>query len=56
MRNDLSVEIFSSGTTPIVDAGDDFRNFEQLQFSTGYPGGLSLSASLRVPRSIVHRG
>ena len=53
MRNDLSVEIFSSGTTPIVDAGDDFRKFEQMQFSTGYPGGLSLSGILYVPRNVV---
>ena len=53
MSNNLSVEIFSSGTTPIVDAGDDFRNVEQMQFSPGYPGGLSLSATLFVPRNIV---
>ena len=52
-RNELGVEIFSSFTTPVVDAADDFRHFQELRFSTGYPGGLFLGASMNVPRDIV---
>ncbi len=37
----------------VVDAGDDFRHFENLKFKTGYSGGLHLDASMRVPRPIV---
>ncbi|KKN73404.1 hypothetical protein LCGC14_0401070 [marine sediment metagenome] len=52
-RNDLRVEIFTSGTTAVVDAADDFRRFQNMQFSTGYPGGLYLAAKMAVSRDIV---
>src|SRR3989304_3034131 len=53
MRNDLSIEVFSSGSTRIIDISDDFQKIEQIRFSTAYPGGLYLDATMWVPRDIV---
>ena len=53
--NNLSVEVFSSGTTRIVDPINDLRNIDGLRFSTGYPGGLYLDGSFKVHRDILKR-
>jgi hypothetical protein len=51
--NQLAVSVYSSGTTLIDDAAGDLANIENVRFSTGYPGGLYLGASMFVPRDIL---
>lgn len=48
--NQLTAEVYSSGTTPIVDAADELQRLEGVQFGTGYPGGLYLAFEGFVPR------
>ncbi len=51
--NNLRVEVYSSGTTRIVDMVGELQNAERIQFSTGYSGGLYLDASFNIPRDIA---
>ena len=51
-ENKLAVEVYSSGTT-LVDDLTDLSRVEDLRYSTGYPGGLYLSASMFVPREVA---
>lgn len=53
MINELSLQIFSSGTSPIKDAASDLERISNISYSTGYPGGLYLNSSMDVPRDIV---
>lgn len=49
MNNELTVEIYSSGTTKIADLQGDLLKGEGLYFENGYPVG-SLAGSMFVPR------
>ncbi len=51
--NNLAVQVYSSGTTLISDPANDLDRIEGIRYSTGYPGGLYLNASMFVPRDIV---
>ena len=51
--NNLTIEVYSSGTTQVVDIWGDLARAEGLQFNTGYPGGLYLDANFFVPRDIT---
>jgi len=51
--NNLTIEVYSSGTTLLPDLSGELLRAEQLQFSTGYPGGRYLNASFFVPRDIL---
>jgi hypothetical protein len=51
--NGLIVKIFSSGTTPVNDPLGELKRIENIRFSTGYPGGLYLKASMLVSRDIT---
>lgn len=51
--NDLRVSVFSSGTTPVNDPAGELRLIENIRYSTIYPGGLYLNASMFVPRDIA---
>lgn len=53
VSNDLFVEVFSTGTTPINDPLDELPLIEDIRFSTGYPGGLYLDATMRVARDVT---
>ena len=53
VNNSLYVEVFSSGTTRIDDPRNELSLIENIRFSTGYPGGLYLSASMFVPRDVI---
>lgn len=51
VKNDLTLKIFSSGTTEIYDLNNDLLKGRGLWFSTGYPGGLAgLGAGVDIPR------
>ena len=53
--NDVGVQVFGHTWPhdPIPDVRGDFRRIQGIRFSTGYPGGLYLSASMYVPKDIV---
>lgn len=51
--NDLSVEIYSSGTTLIKDPAQEIRLAQDISFTTQYPGGLSGKASFFVPHKVT---
>lgn len=51
--NDLSLEIYSSGTTLIVDPAQEIRLAEGIGFTTQYPGGLFGSASFFIPHKVT---
>lgn len=53
IENNITVEVFSGGTTPIVDSDGDLPRVDSIRYSTGYPGGLYLNASMFVPRDIA---
>jgi len=50
INNELSVQIFSTGTTPIYDASEDVVNASGLYFRTGFPGGLYLDGGMFIPK------
>lgn len=51
--NNLTVEVYSSGLVHVVDISRELERAQDLQFNTGYPGGLYLDASFFVPRDIT---
>lgn len=51
--NNLSIEVYKSGTTPIVDAPGDLERAGGIRFATGYPGGRYLDASFYVSRDVL---
>jgi len=51
--NNLSVEIYSSGSTRIIDPGNELALAESIRFSTVYPGGIYADASFVVPRDVT---
>lgn len=51
--SDINIDVFSSGTTRIVDPANELIKAQDLRFSTGYPGGLFLDASFYVARDVV---
>ncbi len=51
--NSLRIAVHDSNDTRISDPGGDLLNVQSIRFSTGYPGGLYLSASMFVPRDIA---
>ena len=54
-HNQLTVEVYSSGTTRIVDPAGELPWAQSINFSTGYPGGLYLAGSLYIPRDILRQ-
>lgn len=50
--NNITVEAYSSGTTPVVDPKKELSRHSGLSFRTIYPGGLCADASFFVPRDI----
>jgi hypothetical protein len=53
--NDLTVEVYAEGITPISDAEGELRFVEQVELAKGYPGGLYLDASFRVARDVLKK-
>jgi len=51
-KRGLTLEVYSSGMTTIQDPRGELRWAEDLEFSTGYPGG-DLEASFTVPRKVI---
>src|SRR3990170_45649 len=51
--NNLTIGAYGSGTTRIEGADHELTKAQNLQFTTGYPGGLYLDASFYVPRKVV---
>lgn len=51
--NELSVEVYSSGTTRIVDPGGELSFVDGIEFSKGYPGGRYLDAVMQVRRDVL---
>jgi hypothetical protein len=51
--NSLSIEVYSSGSTLIIDPANDLANAGGITFNTGYPGGLYLDATITIPRQIL---
>jgi len=51
--NQLSLEVFSSGTTRIMDTDDDLARAESVSFQTFYPGGLYGAATVKLPRDVT---
>ena len=51
--NSLSIEVYSTGTTPIIQAINELSMAGGMRFATGYPGGLYLDGSVIVPRQIL---
>jgi len=51
--NQLRIEIYSSGSTPIVDPGNELPLAENIHFTTAYPGGIYIDASFFVPRDVT---
>ena len=49
-ENQLRMQVYSSGTTALVDTADDLLRAEQIAFDTFYPGGLFGSFSCFIPR------
>lgn len=53
--NNLSVEVYSSGTTRLIDMSNDLdhSHVKVNSFATQYPGGLYSDANIFVPRDVV---
>lgn len=51
--NHLKVEAYSSGLSLLPDPGGMLRLASEIEFATGYSGGLYLSGSFYVPREIT---
>src|SRR4030067_1254288 len=51
--NNLTVEAYAGGTTPIVDPRHELSRHSGLTFRTQYPGGLYADASFYNPRPVV---
>jgi hypothetical protein len=49
----LSVEVYSTGTTPIADIRGELRGARNIRFGTYYPGGVYGNASLEVSRKLA---
>lgn len=52
--NGLTIKVYSSGTTLIVDPSNVLAYAYGLNFSTGFPGGLYLDCSFYVPRDLAN--
>ena len=52
-QNNITIEIYRTGTTIEPDLSGELDNAEQLNFVTGYPGGLYLNASFFIPRDVT---
>jgi len=52
--NNLKIEAYSTGTTILPDFSE-LKNIQDVRFSTGYPGGLYLDASFKIPRNVVQQ-
>lgn len=52
-QNNITIEIYRTGTTIEPDLSGELDNAEQLNFVTGYPGGLYLNGSFFVPRDVT---
>lgn len=50
--NNLTIEAFSSGTTRIYDTDKDLVRAQNVRFSSIYPAGRFLTASMFIPRDI----
>lgn len=53
--NALTVEIYSTGTTRISDAGGELPWASGLNFDTVYPAGLYTSGGLYIPRDVLRQ-
>lgn len=51
--NALTMEVYSSGTTPIIQAINELARAGGVQFATGFPAGLYLDGSFILPRQIL---
>lgn len=51
--NHLTIEAYSTGTTPIVDPLNELRQATDINFATQYPGGLYADCSFSVPRQVA---
>jgi len=51
--NNITVEAYASGTTPIVDPRHELSRHSGLNFRTIYPGGLYADASFYIPKPVV---
>lgn len=52
--NDLSVEVYSSGTTLIRDPRQELGTADSIRYSTSYPGGIYGAASFFIPHPPTH--
>ena len=53
MSNDLTIEVYSSGITPVYDLSDKLPHAQAVSFETFWPGGLFGEASLYVPKNLL---
>ena len=51
--NNLIIEIYSSGSTRIVDVDNEMALAESIRFSTVYPGGIFLDGSFAIRRDVT---
>lgn len=52
-QSGLTINIYSSGTTLISDPDALLSRAQDIRFSTGYPGGLYLTASFYIPLDVT---
>ena len=52
-QSPLTVVVYSSGTTPIIDTGNELKQAQGIKFGTQYPGGLYTSLSLFIQREVI---
>lgn len=52
-QSGLTINIYSSGAIPISDPDAILSRVQDIRFSTGYPGGLYLTASFYIPLDVT---
>jgi hypothetical protein len=53
MSNQLTITVYSSGSTPIADPAQLLPRVEQIRFSTVYPGGIFADCSFFIPCNVT---